>query len=1268
MKKMKTIMLGVFGLTVGLAGAEPTKSVKLAVSGYTGEETLVNFPVAVRLSAATPGFSYERCRPDGADVSFALGDGTVLNREIESWDPSGESIVWVSVPELKDGTVLYLRYSDLLQTEQPASQTDGSVWSAAGYKLVMHFASGADFLKDSIAKTNEKITRNGGAEASGFFGGGLSLSGGDLKSSSVTIEQGNVTTMTDKSKCTVSFRFKKPANSIEHGKRIFCGNKSASAAAFDIMQWSSGSNVGLCIRGSGSGNGIVMLKSADFDWSVWNLFGFVFDGTSVQAYTNGYATAMVSSTITAINDFSSNPIYVGNYGGGTGIAGAFDECRIRDGVSSADWLLAEQETAGEFLTFEPVEAAGDTLTVIGVPGQYGTPSPDWGVTNGLAVGASFVCSIPSVCTNFETGAVAVPIGWQLMDANGEESDHGSTTSFAYEHQGASTLFWNFELTAYRVAVTAGEGGSVDKAVSWVPVGESVSVTAIPGEHFAFHHWITPNGPSTDNPILVTPTEAVELTAVFAQTVDLTEDGEVTLEEAVASFGGAPGVINLAAGTYTLTDELTLSSSIVIRGVGRDVTTIVAAANKRVLTLDHPEVAVSGVTLRGTTSGARTGNGAVVGITANGGAISDCRITGGKFTANSKGSGLYMEGGTVVRTLIDGNAITTGADSKGGGLYLAGGLVDCCLITNNECRAYGGGVYQTGGRIVGSTIAGNRVTYSSCHGAGLSMCGTPESEAVVNCVIYGNLATSSLPDAETDANWHCTAGYAASFVRCASSTAVGTDAQALVDSDFVNAAAGDWHLSSSSPCIDNGLAYAGSFTTTDFDGKARVFGDAQDIGCYEYVVEGFACGFKLSSSGVFANEDVTFEATKPQGFAKGEELDYVWTVTTDGRPPVVFSGATAVRFFANTGRYTVTLTVTSKSDATRQAVATAENALLVAAERIDLVAGDSIEEAVARAITGTKIYLGAGEYEVSNEVAVVAGVEIRGAGRDQTVVKRATGVSYVRIFMLNHPLARLAGMTIAKGRLSTGGNGTRDVSGAGVLIDAEGGTLCDCTVTGCTIGWGGYGAVACLSSSGLVDRVVFKDNKDFMRGGGLCLARGICRNSLFVGNDASVAGAIYVSTVASVTPSNVRIENCTFTQNSATGSYTNSGAIDLGDGAKPTIVNCIFIDNTAAGATEDEPHVDWRSLEACTVSNCLFASAAAMTGKNPVWGTPEQVFRVLTDNDGRTKRWSPSLDKGAALDWMTPDATDLYGRPRVVNKIPDIGCCENPQSGLMLEIW
>jgi hypothetical protein len=43
-----------------------TRYIPITVSGYTGESTLENFPVLVRLAADSPiGFSYDDCASDG---------------------------------------------------------------------------------------------------------------------------------------------------------------------------------------------------------------------------------------------------------------------------------------------------------------------------------------------------------------------------------------------------------------------------------------------------------------------------------------------------------------------------------------------------------------------------------------------------------------------------------------------------------------------------------------------------------------------------------------------------------------------------------------------------------------------------------------------------------------------------------------------------------------------------------------------------------------------------------------------------------------------------------------------------------------------------------------------------------------------------------------------------------------------------------------------------------------------------------------------------
>lgn len=82
---------------------------RIAFPGYTGSETLANFPMLVRLDAATvPGISHAQMAfGNGADLRFTDTNGVELNYEIESWNPGGTSYVWVKVPSLaKGGSIL----------------------------------------------------------------------------------------------------------------------------------------------------------------------------------------------------------------------------------------------------------------------------------------------------------------------------------------------------------------------------------------------------------------------------------------------------------------------------------------------------------------------------------------------------------------------------------------------------------------------------------------------------------------------------------------------------------------------------------------------------------------------------------------------------------------------------------------------------------------------------------------------------------------------------------------------------------------------------------------------------------------------------------------------------------------------------------------------------------------------------------------------------------------------------------------------------------
>lgn len=68
---------------------------------YQEYEPLNNFPVLVILKPSLPGFSYSQfASANGSDLRFADENGNEIPYEIEKWNPSGESLIWVQVPKL----------------------------------------------------------------------------------------------------------------------------------------------------------------------------------------------------------------------------------------------------------------------------------------------------------------------------------------------------------------------------------------------------------------------------------------------------------------------------------------------------------------------------------------------------------------------------------------------------------------------------------------------------------------------------------------------------------------------------------------------------------------------------------------------------------------------------------------------------------------------------------------------------------------------------------------------------------------------------------------------------------------------------------------------------------------------------------------------------------------------------------------------------------------------------------------------------------------
>lgn len=247
---------------------------------------------------------------------------------------------------------------------------------------------------------------------------------------------------------------------------------------------------------------------------------------------------------------------------------------------------------------------------------------------------------------------------------------------------------------------------------------------------------------------------------------------------------------------------------------------------------------------------------------------------------------------------------------------------------------------------------------------------------------------------------------------------------------------------------------------------------------------------------------------------------------------------------------------------------------------------------------------------------------------------------------------VGGKSVVSGCLFTGATGVKPLSGNyayGGIINADDGeiVITNCLITGCSYTSGGFGAirVASRGATTIVDVICTNNNINSQ----FVFAEGDVPNTVI--RNCLVAKAGGTGPTALVTGHQsplVRVENVTCDLDAIWGT---GGAFSTN-----VFVNSILCGtfNASSGA-----HVS-------IVSNCCLA--AATTGaldSGVVVGPPK--FVDAANGDYSIKRSSPARDQALCLPWMTADATDLAGNPRVVtdgktlaenpNAKPDMGCYE-----------
>lgn len=362
-------------------------SISVSESGQAtlGEKSAANVPVLARLSEAIDGFRYSDLAADGSDLVFGVVDETgftVYPHEIETWDPTGTSLVWVKVPTLAAGTSFDLYYGNGVKTG--VKSTDA--WS--DYTGVWHFdaldenastygsyANSSSLGSSADGEKAEKSTagemgrfdrcfrvNNGGSKSGDFNYGGVFVPHSDALGIGATF--------------TISGWFKHADQNYYFDHLFYKRERSDNGAgtvnqinAFAIeLNANNQVKNDVAARGSGKTPMTAMAPSATVaNYKEWTYFTFVYDGAKVALYANGQH---VGTTDTAIVKDNTSRLCFGNnvkgYGDGVGDAawcGWIDEARLSGGVArSADFIALEYAAMADegLLAFGAVETMDDT--------------------------------------------------------------------------------------------------------------------------------------------------------------------------------------------------------------------------------------------------------------------------------------------------------------------------------------------------------------------------------------------------------------------------------------------------------------------------------------------------------------------------------------------------------------------------------------------------------------------------------------------------------------------------------------------------------------------------------------------------------------------------------------------------------------------------------------------------------------------------------------------------------------------------------------------
>ena len=328
---------------------------RISFPGYTGSTALADFPVLVRLSPALNGFDHSRCRiARGGDLRFADADGNVLPHEVDTWNPNGESLVWVKVPTLTAATTITAYYGN----SAPEAASAESVWDS-GYVAVWHLGESALPLDESTGVATPFATKVGTVTlgADGIAGGAVDFTDAPAADDEARLVADDDDDLDGFDSFTIEV-WTKSDTSVKKSRGILSKQWNGGANVAYTLRHADYSQLNMFVGNATGGSPTTLFGSGEAlpqanAWAHQAVVRNTSAGTKACFLDGVSQPGSGGGTYYAATLHNSNrPLWLGNIpskaeqtGSGTApFNGLIDELRISRVARSADWIKATHDT------------------------------------------------------------------------------------------------------------------------------------------------------------------------------------------------------------------------------------------------------------------------------------------------------------------------------------------------------------------------------------------------------------------------------------------------------------------------------------------------------------------------------------------------------------------------------------------------------------------------------------------------------------------------------------------------------------------------------------------------------------------------------------------------------------------------------------------------------------------------------------------------------------------------------------------------------------